>query len=1525
MTFYLKFMSSVVPPFSFSNSRTRSGDDIKDDINSDKKTAAGLTGSETPGDEVDIAETVGEDPSIGNCVNLLTTSQMLEGIENLKWDDERNDRIDDPKFDEATKLSQIAAEEEKKQETTRRRLSEDRGKPTEGPNRIEYDLYESEEDDSSDDDDSDNRAHTNKGSSTVPNLVQATGIGFNGVQHPSKIRLDKPSKRTPFQQSVLDNLNPYLFNESYLMKLSGHANTHPVTVKDFYDSKRDVICLSIAERLKLVFDLDDDDYFRGNYNVWLVKEVLLQGHIYLTKKCILFFSFLPRTLEEQSKRLSRDEYRHDDSYKLIQEGSLGKKTANYHDAVFTSVITHRFWAILRPETLSLYNSATDLYFPVLVIDLKNCVNAELMDKEYAKRNTSGITTQESEERIMLDEKNILSMLDSDGNANYGEDAVENYNTGTWFKVITKKKTYKFYADSLYTARQWVNNITKLIFQFHNSNANNEVLMKIPIESIGHIRKQNLLDNSLQNNSTETDPLLFAFNHKTEYQQSNHILLASNTKQKVNNSFRNKSGGFSLSNNLSVFLFFKDGDSFYDQFLNRTLFKKGSESTHQYASLEDVVLKAYSSTSDHSKSFSTLNQLNTKNNIINQILNLKQIKNDAHPPSHSGQKNTPINSPNSSLSSESTHGSVIKDIGKTFTSSAKLLTRKRSYSVPALINKLTPEKKQPPTLDLEKHIPIVISSEKLKGLDMSFVASEKVLDNLDKRYERFKENEDRKDSNVFEKIRHPKSVTLSPDLDLDGISQSSPLYLSDPKELHVSKENKKKNKLASFGRSIWAMSCKFTAINHFEEFFVDDPYYVSDLTAKEVSARHFRQHFSFNNEENLVATYYTHLQRSVPVFGKVYIGENEVCFRSLTPGVSTKMILPLQDIEFCHNEKGLNLAYSGLVLVLKGYEEIFMEFYSQKARDDCEIIIGKLMSKCNPLKRLSKLSSEDLTNIKNKEEYLSAKERTRRNYTLALSRRKIENARLKLFEDRLNEAAGLDIPLLLEESPFYKTEIKLSTSFNFVLLTIGSRGDVQPYVALAKGLMKEGHHVTIATHLEFQAWVEGYGISFKSIAGDPTELMSLMVKHSTLSVSFFKEASSRFRNWINELLNTSWEACQGADILIESPSAMGGIHIAEALGIPYMRAFTMPWSRTRAYPHAFIVPDQKKGGSYNYLTHVMFENVFWRGISGQINKWRVKDLGLPRTNLYRLAQYKVPFLYNISPTVFPPSVDFPDWVKVTGYWFLEDGNSYEAPSELLEFIKSARDDGKKIVYVGFGSIVVKNALQLTEAIAEAVLNADVRCILNKGWSDRLKKEEEAEVELPKEIYDAGSIPHEWLFPRIDAAVHHGGSGTTGATLKAGLPTIIKPFFGDQFFYASRVEDLGVGLVLRKLNEKSFTKALLTVTTDTVIMEKSKKVGEKIRSENGVADAIAGIYSMLEYARTIVISKQQANESSRSGFSSGLQTPRENEFDNNLDTEHNLDSQEDNSDTLGDYPSVKSLESLHVTDSHPQNDDDVDLAR
>ena len=185
------------------------------------------------------------------------------------------------------------------------------------------------------------------------------------------------------------------------------------------------------------------------------------------------------------------------------------------------------------------------------------------------------------------------------------------------------------------------------------------------------------------------------------------------------------------------------------------------------------------------------------------------------------------------------------------------------------------------------------------------------------------------------------------------------------------------------------------------------------------------------------------------------------------------------------------------------------------------------------------------------------------------------------------------------------DFKPNESLRVTCLTIGSRGDVQPYIALCKGLLKEGHKPRIATHVEFEGWIRKHGIDFAPVDGDPAELMRICVENGMFTYSFLKEASSKFRSWIDELLSSAWKACQNTDLLIESPSAMAGSHIAEALNIPYFKAFTMPWTRTRAYPHAFAIPSHKKGGTYNELSYFLFDQVFWKAIAGQVNRWRKK--------------------------------------------------------------------------------------------------------------------------------------------------------------------------------------------------------------------------------------------------------------------------------------------------------------------------------
>jgi hypothetical protein len=219
-------------------------------------------------------------------------------------------------------------------------------------------------------------------------------------------------------------------------------------------------------------------------------------------------------------------------------------------------------------------------------------------------------------------------------------------------------------------------------------------------------------------------------------------------------------------------------------------------------------------------------------------------------------------------------------------------------------------------------------------------------------------------------------------------------------------------------------------------------------------------------------------------------------------------------------------------------------------------------------------------------------------------------------------------------------------------------------------------------------------------------------------------------------------------------------------------------------------------------------------------------------------------------------------------------------------------GKKVVYIGFGSIVVSDPRAMTRCVIDAVVQSGVYAILSKGWSDRLQvktagKQAEPEEPLPKQIFPITSAPHDWLFRRIDAACHHGGAGTTGASLRAGIPTIIKPFFGDQFFWADRVEALGVGSGVRKLTVDNLADALRTATSDVKQIDRAKLVGEQIRSENGPATAVEAIYRDLEYARSLIKRtaqddlsdiiddedatirdyEQQRPSSSHSGYSSG----------------------------------------------------------
>ncbi|CAG8600636.1 7585_t:CDS:10 [Funneliformis caledonium] len=583
------------------------------------------------------------------------------------------------------------------------------------------------------------------------------------------------------------------------------------------------------------------------------------------------------------------------------------------------------------------------------------------------------------------------------------------------------------------------------------------------------------------------------------------------------------------------------------------------------------------------------------------------------------------------------------------------------------------------------------------------------------------------------------------------------------------------------------------------------YYSSfDENPSEETRQHFREHFALSEHEKLYAA----------------------------------------DIHFFKKTKATMLGYYGLEILTKAQQEMFFEFGFEHVRDRFVEMIElklKLLGKGN--KKTSSGSSSD-------------------------SQSMIKQA---IIKDQLLWQQWSEVSPTPKASNFGEigaSVSKIDKPLHITCLTIGSRGDVQPYIALAKGLMKEGHKVRIATHDEYKDWIEGHGIEFGYVGGNPAELMRICVENGMFTFGFFKEGLVNFRGWLDDLLKTSWEACQGTDVIIESPSAMAGIHIAEALDVAYFRAFTMPWTRTRAYPHAFAVPDHDLKSPYNYSSYILIENAFWLAISPQINKWRKDTLKLRSTNLEKMEPSTVPFLYNFSERIVPKASDWADWIHVTGYWFLDNPDlGWTPPDDLLEFIDKNRGNKKPIVYIGFGSIVVDDPQAMTKSIVEAVQKSKVAAIISKGWSDRLhqkRSDQNEEENYPPSIYPLKSVPHDWMFPRVDAVIHHGGAGTTAAGLRAGIPTIIKPFFGDQFFWGDRIENMGIGFCLKKLSVDKFSDYLVKVTTDKKMIEKAALVGKNIRSEDGVKNAIQAIYRDLEDAKQRIHSQRIRTDNNTSTY-------------------------------------------------------------
>jgi sterol 3beta-glucosyltransferase len=410
-----------------------------------------------------------------------------------------------------------------------------------------------------------------------------------------------------------------------------------------------------------------------------------------------------------------------------------------------------------------------------------------------------------------------------------------------------------------------------------------------------------------------------------------------------------------------------------------------------------------------------------------------------------------------------------------------------------------------------------------------------------------------------------------------------------------------------------------------------------------------------------------------------------------------------------------------------------------------------------------------------------------------------------------------------------------TQMRVTLITVGGRGDVQPILALALGLRDAGHDVTFATNPIFEDLVRAYGITMAPVHGNPMAALQedagqFWLESAENPLGFVRYLFAMARPIVDGLLRDSAVACKNADAVITTPLAIAGCHAAESLGIPYASAILQPNYPTRAFASPFASTSLQLGPIYNYTTHLLVEQLFWLSFRRPINRLRAAQ-GLAAAGLlWPARRRRAPYLCGFSRQLIPTPRDWPAWVTPGGYWFLDRPPSWEPDSELTDFLAA----GPPPVCLGFGSMKGRNPELLSEMAFAALKSAGLRAVFLTGWGGL------APGAYSDDILVLRDVPHDYLYERVAAVVHHGGAGTTAAALRAGVPSIVLPFAIDQAFWGTRIAALGAGpapLNQRDLSEAKLAALLRAATGNPTFLEASQAIGERIRAEDGVAAAVS----------------------------------------------------------------------------------------
>lgn len=415
-----------------------------------------------------------------------------------------------------------------------------------------------------------------------------------------------------------------------------------------------------------------------------------------------------------------------------------------------------------------------------------------------------------------------------------------------------------------------------------------------------------------------------------------------------------------------------------------------------------------------------------------------------------------------------------------------------------------------------------------------------------------------------------------------------------------------------------------------------------------------------------------------------------------------------------------------------------------------------------------------------------------------------------------------------------------------IVASGTRGDVQPMLALGKALHAHGHAVCVLASSHFAAWIAQHGLTPATATVDIQAVMQ-----SAGGTAWAEQGNDPMKQMrimqtlINQhglaLMDDAWQACQGAEVLFSSfTSDLYVASIAEKLGAIHISTPLQPVLRaTRNGVAMANAPQPNRESWLNYwFGKWLLEPVAWRLLGKLTNQFRQATLGLPPQTAHTARQTlnRMRVVQGYSQHVAPHAADWPKNISTAGYWFLDDEVDWQPPPTLGDFLHA----GEPPIYIGFGSMTGANPQALTQLLIDAVIASGKRAVLQTGWAGL------GASDLPPSIHLLERAPHSRLFPLMQAVVHHGGAGTTAESLRAGKPTIIVPHMADQPFWGRRVSALGVGpqpIPRHKLNTAALAAAIRQATADAAIRQRAAHLGEQIRAEEGIGRAVALIETHL----------------------------------------------------------------------------------